>query len=284
MAVIQTFAMADLSTLANFKAWAQIISNAIASFGWTQSADSGQVNWSSIATVPTANTWVYEIWKSADTLSATNPIFLKIEYGNVSATPSIAVTVGSGSNGTGTLTNAATRNLLTITLPANSTTTLFECDLSGSTSRFAFTMWRGLPLPTFFSVERSHDTNGNETGSYVTYLNAGTALLTPFCYQQSIYPSSAGGPLFYEKFGMTFHTANASSVNVGNAIVAVPFWPLVGKIDNPLLGAVCVKDADIADGLIFTVNIYSAIHTYIVTKTSALWGDNAANAIAMRYE
>src|SRR6266478_9217496 len=93
----------DNSSLANFKSWAQAISNAISGFGWVQTGDTGQVNWGSIASVP-SSTYVYEIWKANDAAAATLPIYLKIEYGFSATVPRIRMTVGTSSNGSGTIT------------------------------------------------------------------------------------------------------------------------------------------------------------------------------------
>lgn len=46
MATLNQTHVHDLSTLANFTDWAQSVGAALASFGWVQSADTGQVQWS----------------------------------------------------------------------------------------------------------------------------------------------------------------------------------------------------------------------------------------------
>lgn len=52
MAKIQSFLPYDSSTVTNYKAWAQGIGNALSSFGWTKTADEGQVNWSNVTSPP----------------------------------------------------------------------------------------------------------------------------------------------------------------------------------------------------------------------------------------
>lgn len=94
MAASQSFLACDNSTLTNFKAWGQAISNALSTSTWTQTSDTGQVNWSSIASVPGSGAYVYEIWQPNDGLTA---FYLKAEYGNFSGTnmPSIRVSIGT---------------------------------------------------------------------------------------------------------------------------------------------------------------------------------------------
>jgi hypothetical protein len=285
VATAQSFQLQDNSTLANFKAWGQTISNAFTAFGWVKSADTGMVAWGSISSVPAASTFVYEIWVMGDTLQSTNPVFVKIEYGTgaSAAIPALAITVGSGSTGAGVLTNAGTRSLFGPGVSGGTSAT-FECDLSGSTDRFSFVMWRNSTQPVFFAIERSHDTNGNDLATYCNYLVCGAALLTPFCYQQSIFPAASGGPLFYEKFGLTTQTSNATGT-FSNSTAIAPFWPFIGKLDNPLLSAVCIKAGDFSDGATFTVSMFGTTHTYLVAKSlPGLWGNQSTNAIGMRYE
>ena len=80
MSTQQSFLVCDSSTLANFKSWAQTISAFFTTATWTQSADTGQVNWSTIASVPGSGAFVYEIWEPNDGLTT---FYVKVEYGNL---------------------------------------------------------------------------------------------------------------------------------------------------------------------------------------------------------
>lgn len=104
----------NLTTDALFRAWGSPISAAIATAGWTQTADTGQVNWTTV-TVPTAGTTpaaIYEVWRLADALQATDPVFLKIMYGrSASSGPYLRVIAGTASDGAGTITSAANTNV-----------------------------------------------------------------------------------------------------------------------------------------------------------------------------
>jgi hypothetical protein len=82
MATSQQFLVCDSSTLANFKSWAQAISGWFATAGWSQAADTGQVNWSTIVSVPGSGAYVYEVWQPNDGLTT---FYAKIEYGNSTA-------------------------------------------------------------------------------------------------------------------------------------------------------------------------------------------------------
>jgi hypothetical protein len=87
---------------ANFRAWASDFAAKLAVVGLVQTADTGQINLAT-ATRPAINTAAgYQVWRFSD-----NSIFLKFEYGTGSGSTDAAniwFTVGTNSNGSGTLT------------------------------------------------------------------------------------------------------------------------------------------------------------------------------------
>lgn len=91
----------DQSTDAGFRAWGSELSAKLALVGCVQQADTGQINWATVVRPASSTAAGYEIWKTP----AGNLCF-KLEYGALGAVnfPSIWLTVGTGSNGTGTIT------------------------------------------------------------------------------------------------------------------------------------------------------------------------------------
>lgn len=121
MTKASTSSFLDHSGDAGFRAWGLEFSTQTGVVGLVQTADTGQINWTTV-TRPGINTaGGYEIWRFAD-----STLFLKIEYGtNASAaSPAMWITVGTGSNGTGTLTGQlSTRNLfVSAAVPASTVT------------------------------------------------------------------------------------------------------------------------------------------------------------------
>src|SRR3954462_11008588 len=91
----------DHTSTTGFRAWGSEFSAGLATVGLVQTADTGQINWSTV-TIPGANTAAgYEIWRFAD-----STLYLKFEYGTAPSTvqPQMWITVGTGSNGSGTIT------------------------------------------------------------------------------------------------------------------------------------------------------------------------------------
>jgi hypothetical protein len=105
------------STDADFRAWGSEFRTQLAATGLVRTADTGQIDWTTVVR-PAANTDAgYEIWRFNDTQQATAPIYIKFFFGtNASTTaPRVRIQIGTGSNGAGTLTgltnSAVTMNL-----------------------------------------------------------------------------------------------------------------------------------------------------------------------------
>lgn len=293
----------DNSSLANFKNWAQAISNAFSGFGWTQTADTGQVNWGSIASVP-ASTYVYEIWKAADALASSMPIYVKVEYGFSSTSPRIRMTVGTGSNGTGTINGQVCDNTpwqIDSTGVTNQGATTFPCYFSGSAGEFRMMMWAqntpntstSVTQTFFFAIERAKDASGNDAVGYITVFhadNGATASNAANNGQQTL-NTTAKGKFDGGIIGMALTTSSNSGTANGTT-AAFPVFPIFGLIENPCLGLMTCADADVTDQSSCTVaNMYGSTHTYkafrgqnfslvIGSRSSA----GASMAILMRYE
>ena len=102
------------ATNAAFIAWIQeVLTNLITNCGLTQTSDTGQITSSmsppvvnAATTVPSANTSAgYVILRFNDTLQSTAPIFIKLEFGigGTTSVVSMWVTIGTASNGSGTI-------------------------------------------------------------------------------------------------------------------------------------------------------------------------------------
>lgn len=286
MAIRQSFKVCDRSTLAHFIEWGKEISDAFAALGWVKASDSGQVDWATIASVPLAASPVYEVWKMNDSLQATSPFFLKIEYGIVSTSPQIWLTLGTGSNGSGTLNGAGSRIAATSTAMTESGNAQFECDFSGSTSRFNCCLWRNnttVASVIMFGIERSRDNAGAETDEYATIWVFGNSALRN---QQTIPKLGTGASPGLETIilGATFSTLATSSY--GNKIAIAPVFPFMGAFCNPMTSIVGLKTGDWPiDGVIFNVTMYGASRTMLVIGKGLLSTSFIAGGLAaMRWD
>jgi hypothetical protein len=99
---------------AGFRTMGAEVNAKLASVGLVQTADTGQINWATIAPAPTLGMQSvgYEIWRFNDALQATAPIYIKLEYGTYGYSGSAAyndtvgmwITVGTGTDGAGNIT------------------------------------------------------------------------------------------------------------------------------------------------------------------------------------
>lgn len=117
------------TTNAQFQAWVnEVITALVTTCGLTQTTDTGQINPATVSTPGAINTSQgYVILRFNDTLQSTSPIFIKLEFGSAGAitTPQMWVTMGQGSNGSGTLTGTLSTRVATGGVAPLSTSTAY---------------------------------------------------------------------------------------------------------------------------------------------------------------
>jgi len=307
MATSQQQLVCDSSTLANFKQWAQAISTFFSTATWTQSTDTGQVNWSTIGAVPGSGAYVYEIWQPNDGLTT---FYVKIEYGNVSGSancPGLRLSIGSGSNGSGTLAGLVMgpQPICGTSYTPPSTTLQYECDFSGAAGRIGVMMWRNsptTPVQQFFAIERSVNSSGAYTSSYVTMWVAGNGggLAPRFCTQASLVFGVGASPNSLNNSATTTNggwLCRLQSPQTGTSGFngSIPFdncAPGIGYFDFPCTVCGAALGVDISEGVTFSVTLYGSTRTYLPSKIGPFSGvgplgsgsGNVTAALCMRYD
>lgn len=179
----------DHSSDAGFRAWvAEIVTALFTTLSLTQTADTGQINPATVnRPAPGSSPGTsggYVIGRFNDTLQSTSPIFFKMEFGtnSVSATaPIIWITVGTGSNGSGTITGTTTaRSAVTTSVAINSITATYFSNFSYNATQGVFSMaWKANAAVDnygFLILTRSTDSTGAPTGdAYGLITNSSTA-------------------------------------------------------------------------------------------------------------
>jgi hypothetical protein len=95
------------TTDAQFRAWVAAIIDQLIDIGLTQTADTGQIDTATVTAPVATNTQQgYAVFRFNDTAHATRPLFFRLGFGSGSATttPAITFTLGTGSDGAGTIT------------------------------------------------------------------------------------------------------------------------------------------------------------------------------------
>lgn len=154
---------------ATFREWGSEFAAALLAVGLTQTADTGQINWTTV-TRPGVNTnGGYEIWRFNDAQQSTAPIFMRIDYGTGSnaQSPRIMFTVGTGSNGSGTITGTAltssfSTNAIASAQTSDTTRNTVMCYVDGF---FGFNWKQASSAEGSFFVARTVDNTGAATAT-----------------------------------------------------------------------------------------------------------------------
>jgi hypothetical protein len=250
---------------ADFRSWGSGISTALAALGLVQTADTGQINWTTVLKPTGATAQGYEIWRFADALQSTVPVFFKLEYGGssgVGATgPGLWLTVGTGTNGAGTLTGQVSGRPNMYANAGKSAGVLLPTYVCGSTSEFYLatnvdTYIGSTNFGFFASVARTKDTSGTNTsdGAVLMACWGGGANIqivppmpAPVSNSSSIWPTVA--PMFFQRWP-------SGTIEMCPVILAVP--------GNWRFSRICVTPAyDLPAAGSFTATIFGGTHTYM---------------------
>jgi hypothetical protein len=264
------------ATLADLKAYTSWIATRLATVGWVQTVDTGQLT---IANIPAISavagySYGYQIWRMNDTLQSTAPVYLKLEFYTPSSSYfGLAITLGTLSDGAGNLAGQVGPRIL---LGNNSSSaTAYESRMSGDINWCCFSLWNGASN-LMFSIERSKDALGNDISDGVMIF----------------YKSALGNGQYYLPFSGKVYTAitglqffsptGVTALAVGNDVTLLPLIPYTQEaIKSPGIGWVISLSPDIADGQTFPMAYDNGVtHTYWATGQLAATGAK----IAMRWE
>jgi hypothetical protein len=271
MAYVQKFLTADNTTLANWTSWGQGISTWMSTAGFTKTDNN--VTWATTA-APSASAFVYEVWQCQDTLNSTFPYYVKIEYGTSSSNscPTLRISVGTGPSTAGVLSgNIIGPYILQVgNTTAETAGNTFECNFCGNSGGYlGIMMWRNAAnanRPCFFGLERSQNSSGVYSGSYVTVVTAGYNSANTVTQQTLFAPATAITAVSSTVFATL--CASAASLLTLNTTPFLPICPLVGLADNMLTVAGVAKTGDQTEGATSNATMYGNTTPYIYTKTT----------------
>lgn len=276
-----------VTTDAAFRTWGSAYAAKFASMGLVQTSDTGQINWTTVLAAVGANaSQGYEIWRFADALQATAPIFLKIEYGSgaAAANGSLWFTVGSGTNGAGTLTGVTSvRQQVTCTATAGAITHYW----SGDTNRLAVSV-TGASAATSLGlyIERTVDTAGVVTAEGILIIYHSSSGWGQVAWNQATGPCSV-----VETSLGAMGPTTAPFGQYGTQVAIYPIFHNKGVFFPPGLNCMVYEAPLIAAGSFIAFTVYGAMHTYVTLATPHFGScarsgfSTAANASLMaRYE
>ncbi len=202
MTKLVTTVNAVTTTSAAYRTWGLAVSAALVSAGLVKVTQTGQIDWTT-ATAPTLlNTAGFEVFRFDDTLQSTAPIYLKVGYygaNSSNSTPLLTLQMGTGVNGSGTLTGTVTTNQYTgwsgsytsisQPTPTNTAQVIRMCSKPGYFMAIANTnVSSTYAIPFGFCVSRTVDDAGAPTaaGAYLWMLGpqtgSGGNFIAPMTY------------------------------------------------------------------------------------------------------
>lgn len=265
------------STDALFRAWAKFIHDALLAGGWVQTADTGQINLTTVSRPLAANTMQgYEVWRMNDTLQSTSPVFLKISYGSGNGAtnePGVDLSLGTGSDGSGTVTGLFLTTMRVDTISNSAVLTNVFSHSSASTSHIAVALFVHATASHLlsFSIERARNSSGVEIGTHLVVISSAQTS----SIQNSRYLVRSGGSQPTAQTSLT-SIVTTTSTNGGThteyaALSDISFGlilPISGttteasRPENPALGYIITPDTFTTTDAELTVYIYDAVHIY----------------------
>lgn len=284
MAVRTSSLTGSNSTDAGFRLWINEIHNSLIAFGWLQTADTGQINFTTVTRPVATSTYQgYAIYQMNDSLQSACPVFLRLDFGTGAGTdaPSVKTQICiGGTNGAGTLTGNITPSGFTI--PTNSAAIgAFSCRTAGTTSSFRMAFFTNTALCFGFVVERDVNTSGVEQSTGINCLSWATGTYA------SVFLEQAGGTGAVDNKWYAFVSAQSSQAGGGNVGVG-PVRTQLGPFRNPMKGMLLFSSTDFTVDTTGPVTIYGASHTYLFTRArDSAQGINSWNSncgIALLWE
>lgn len=281
----------------NFRAVAQFWEDTLVTTGgWVLTSDTGQTAPASLVHPTVANTKQgYRIYRMNDSLQSTYPVFMRVDFGG-SANPAVMgfwTTIGTGSNGSGTITGAlftpaASPNVCNT---SNSSTANQNAYGSASTNRATIAVGiapSGNLCQNLFAIERSKDSTGTDTGDgLLLCYNSGGLLNT------SRYLNYAGGAQpTAEALSYVLTARNPSETFAPGDIGVGILIPIRGIAQQPGMNIMIVNSSDVGAQGSFSMTLYGATRTYqhldaLLTPFKATAGSSVSDTgarVCMRYD
>lgn len=289
----------SISSDANFRTWGSSISDLWQDVGLTLTADTGQINWTTVAR-PAINTFAgYEVFTlDTDTKHASFPLYIRVDYGvgAIQDRQSLRIQIGSGTNGAGTLTGV-TGTARTFTASTNNTVSVPHYCSAGD-GYFAYvggwiagTASTSYLANTVFIIERLWDNTGAPTdeGVYTFFGGVITSNLSTG-YAQIIRPDDA--VVAYSSSGRMGGYVPDLSGNRGTDLYLYTHQPADYAIYNPCVSNLFYYHTDLTALTPISVDMYGTARTFLplgrnstqTTSYQSSFFGHTNSGLALRWE
>lgn len=268
MTTLSWSTVVDHTSDAGFRAWGLELNTKFAACGLVQTADTGQINWATVTRPGVSTVGGFETWHLPG-----SALFFKIEYGTdtLAAVPELFVTVGTGTNGSGTITGAATSTRASFVMNAvsiTSTVTAYQSLLCVTAASLGL-VWKfgsnsiTTPTPRGFMVAGlSVDASGapSSVGFYILTQPHGSN--SPVANFQTVrLAATAAARAVHTNFCLFTGAPTASSDGTNNQ--AYLHW-MDTPSDIPCLYSASVIQTELVPGATASMTLVgSTPHTYI---------------------
>lgn len=272
-----------LSSDADFRTWGQGIAAQLVAAGLVKTTDTGQIDLTTAlkpTVIDTASG--YEMYRFADALQSTSPIFVKVEYGVGGGVtrPSAYFTVGTGTNGAGALTGQISTRDGYGSSADRTAGELLNSYVSGSMSAGALggrvTLFTNVlaaagNTASLFHVERTRDGSGIATadGAIVWAGSARTKVSGNIRYAHQVLPFIAGVavPAQFQSASTAWpgpQWVGGGGGVTGSIAAGVATGPMIESLGKTVFGCgLLYMSADLPGVAAVTVNHFGAAHTYL---------------------
>lgn len=262
--------------------------------GWVYVSQTGDADPTTLTHTASTNTKVgFRVYRMADTLQSTNPVYMRVDWGSGATSSNFAfwITLGTGTDGSGNITGsvlAATQIVNASQLSSQTSNSYGSADTNrASIAMFIQNSNSGYPL--VFTIERTKDSNGSDTGDglLLAWNNNSSQ------FGNNRYLILAGGTQPSQETGMSYILTQknpSESFAPGDIGVGVLIH-FKGVAQQPGMNVMMTNSSDVSLEGAFSMTIYGASHTYqnlnILPPLKTLAGSTAADSscrVNIRYE
>jgi hypothetical protein len=269
---------------ATFRTWAQGVDAQLKACGMVQTSDTGQVDLSTAIRPASSSYAGYRIYRFDDSLQATHPVFMKLEYGvaTVQDRPAFRIQTATATNGAGNLLGQIS-SLRSVSASAGSTlgTTLDSfCSGSASGGRIAlFTNCNSAQgnYTLGLILERVRDGNGLPVDRGVFFATTTSSQIS----WQVIQFSGAVPSVNTNYPGLSASFTGWFSAD-GADVALLPVLT-IAKARPGFLTFLTYKNSDIAQWASFTATHYGASHSFM-PMGNAMNAMGSSDSIAILWE
>lgn len=239
------------------RAWAADLHAALIACGWTQSTDTGQVDVSTMALPSVGTSGGYRIYYMNDSLHATNPIYMRVEFWNESGVTAFGmhIMLGFSTNGAGTINSTNKTALLSFIVPANTANSTWFSSGGGGGFRLAYSLSTASSI-SWGVIERTLDSTGAPTGEGLAILR----MIGGAYFSQTIYPTGVLPGTSTRCQALI--TDSAATTADGTNVYVSPVFPVGRGVHNPFKGILCYYNVDLTNANLTSIMVYGAAHDY----------------------